>query len=78
MYKISLRRKGASKWLSCSTDQGSLLSLCQVFESTDDVEEYMVAEVGQFFEMKDRYLPDSQGFPKWKPIPSGEALSIEK
>lgn len=72
MYKISLRRKGASKWIYCSTDQGSLLSLCQMFESTDDVEEYMVGEVGPFFEIKDRYLPDSQGFTKWKSIPPGK------
>lgn len=77
MYKISLRRKGASKWLSCSTDQGSLLSLCQVFESTDDVEEYMVGEVGKFFEITDRYLPDSTGFAKWKPIPEGIAKEIQ-
>lgn len=69
MYKVSLRRKGASKWIQCSTDQGSLLSLLQVFESTNDVEEYMVGEVGQFFQITDKYLPESQGFPKWKPIP---------
>lgn len=71
MYKISLRRKGAWKWISCSTDEASLLSLCQVFESTNDVEEYMVGEVGKYFEIVDRYLPSdsTHGFPKWKPIP---------
>ncbi len=74
MYKISLRRQGAWKWISCTTDNESLLSLCQVFESTKDVEEYMVGEVGKYFEIKDRYLPSdsANGFPKWKPIPKGD------
>ena len=68
-YKVSIRRKGASKWLNLMTDNGSLLSLCQVFESTNDVEEYVVGEIGKNFQFVDKYLPDSQGFSKWKPIP---------
>jgi hypothetical protein len=69
MYKISIRRKGASKWIQCSTDLDSLLSVCQIFESTDDVAEYMVGEVGKFFQITDRYTGNTEGFKKWKPIP---------
>ena len=70
MFKISIRRKGATKWIYCSTDQASLLSLCQIFESTNDVEEYMVGEIGKFFEITDKYLSESYGFNKWKPLPN--------
>jgi hypothetical protein len=69
MIVISVIRKGASKRLSLSVmDSSHYLSILQIFESTDDVVDYQVSELDKSYNHKDKYLPDMQGFDKWKPI----------
>lgn len=72
MYTVSVIRKGAFKRLYFSTTEESLLSILQIFETTSDVVDYTVAELDKYFRPQDRYLPNSQGFSKWKPIPKQE------
>ena len=63
MIVISVIRKGASKRLFLSVmDSSHYLSILQIFESTNDVVDYQVSEY------EDKYLPNTQGFDKWKPI----------
>ena len=65
---VSVIRKGAWKRLTFMTSHESLLSILQIFEATDDVVDYQVAELDKNFQHIDKYLPDMQGFSKWKPI----------
>jgi len=68
MIIISVLRKGAWKRLNFSTTEENYLSILQIFETTDDVVDYSVAELDKNFKPTDRFLPNSQGFSKWKPI----------
>ncbi len=80
MYIISIMRKGATKPTVASCQEGNYLSLCQILESTDDVESYEVAEMGDFFQIRDMYLPPRMTEPqmlnpwkKWQPIKKVDA-----
>ncbi len=73
MYIVSIMRRGATKPTVASCQEGNYLSLCQILESTDDVVSYEVAEMGDFFQIKDMYLSprstDTKNpWPKWQPI----------
>lgn len=68
MIVISVIRKGAFKRLTLSTSNENYLAILQIFESTDDVVDYHVAELDKHFQPTDRYLPNMQGFSKWIPI----------
>jgi len=68
MLVISVIRKGAFKRLTLSTGYESYLAILQIFETTDDVVDYQVAELDKNFQPVDKYLPDMQGFSKWKPL----------
>lgn len=67
MNLISLLRKDASKRIICSASDTSLLSLLQVFESTNDVINYSVMHIGDNLTAKDKFLPNLHGFDKWIP-----------
>ena len=62
---ISVIRKGAFKRLNLSSSKESYLSICQIFESTDDVVDYYVVGMDSNFKNHDMWLPDNFGFPKW-------------
>jgi len=68
MIRISVIRKGAWKRLVLSTTREYYLSILQIFETTDDVVDYHVAELDNNFQATDKYLPNMQGFSKWRPI----------
>ena len=68
MIVISVIRKGAFKRLTLSTTQENYLAILQIFESTDDVIDYQVAELDKNFQSIDMYLPNMQGFSKWRSI----------
>lgn len=70
MMIISVIRKGAFKRLILSVEDSSYISILQIFESTNDVVDYTVAELDKYYRPIDRFLPDIQGFRKWKPIPA--------
>lgn len=68
-YIVTIMRRGAWKPQVVATSSDSLLSLCQIFESTDDVTSYSVGEIDfRTYEVIDIYLPPSKDFPKWIPI----------
>lgn len=69
---VSVIRKGAFKRLVFSTTTDCYLAILQIFESTDDVVNYHVAELDKHFRAVDKYLPNMQGFSKWI------AMSAEK
>jgi len=69
---ICVLRKGATKWSVLMTDRYNYLSICQIFESTNDVDKYTVHEhiaKGWPVEecIKDLHLPHAPGFSKWVP-----------
>ena len=67
---IAVIRKGASKWLVLETDINNYLSICQIFESTDDVVQYTVEALNTGnYHRTDRWLPNQTGFDKWMKIP---------
>lgn len=68
MIIISILRKQAFKRLTLSTTEGNYMAILQIFESTDDVVNYMVGEIDKNFQHKDKFLPDMRGFAKWIPI----------
>lgn len=68
MIKISVIRKGAFKRLTFSTTRDCYLSILQIFETTNDVVDYQVAEIDEKYNHKDMYLSNIKGFPKWKSI----------
>ena len=70
MMCFSIMRKGASKFTNCSAPKESYLSLAQIFESTDDVDYYVIAELQPNYTFKDKYISNSSGFPKWRKIES--------
>lgn len=73
MINISVLRKGAIKRQMLSTTKGHMLSICQIFESTDDVVNYTVIEINMTtFKHKDLYLSNMQGFDKWTNLELGE------
>lgn len=79
MYVISAMRKGATKPTVVSCTEGNYLSVCQIYQSTDDVESYQVGLIGQDFQIRDKYLPTIEGvhnpWSKWKPIEKEENVS---
>jgi len=72
MIVISVIRKGAFKRLTLSTSDDNYLSILQIFETTDDVVNYTVAELDKYYRPVDRYIPSMHGFGKWNPIPKLE------
>lgn len=63
---ITVLRKNASKWLVLETDKNNYLSICQIFESTDDVMKYTVQEFNPSQgKLVDIWLPNQRGFNKW-------------
>jgi hypothetical protein len=76
MYIISIMRKGATKPTVASCQEGNYLSLIQILESTDDVESYEVVEMGDFFQIRDLWLPPMEGrnpWKKWQPVKKADA-----
>jgi hypothetical protein len=65
MIIISVIRKDAFKRLVISTSHENYLAILQIFESTDDVVNYHVAELDRNFQPKDKYIPNATGFNKW-------------
>jgi len=69
MITIVLLRKGATKTLSLNTTRQDMLSICQIFESTDDVTSYSVSEMDKNYFHKDMYLESGKiDWPKWIPF----------
>jgi hypothetical protein len=76
MYIISIMRKGATKPTVASCQEGNYLSLIQILESTDDVESYEVVEMGDFFQIRDLWLPpmeERNPWKKWQPVKKADA-----
>jgi hypothetical protein len=72
MIVITVLRKGAWKTQVLACDNQYHLSICQIFESTDDVVQYSVVDMDvRTYTPHNMFIPDSKDFPKWK-----EVLSI--